>query len=364
MTRTMRAYRVVRWGQPPELTEAPVPVPGPGEVLVEVAGTGLCHSDIAMSRMPADVGESLGWRVPFTLGHEVGGRIAALGTDAGAAGPGARVLAEGDPVVLVSPASCGRCPYCVRGQDSACPHGLVGRGYGRDGGLAEYVVARAPREVVPLRSLDPVVAAPLTDAGATSYHAVRRVLPRLVPGSTAVVIGVGGLGAFAVQLLRVLSPARVVAVDAAPARLEVARELGAHEVVEGVDEATGPALRAATGGEGVHAVLDFVGVDATIAAGLGALRPHGVFALVGSGGGTFRRPWFGSLPREAEVFTFQGSCIADAHEVVALAEAGRIRTDVQLFPFDRVADAYAALEAGELRGRAVVTPGPVPEELP
>jgi alcohol dehydrogenase, propanol-preferring len=360
MTRTMRAYRIVRWGEPPEMTEVPVPAPGPGEVLVAVAGTGLCHSDIGMAHMPAGVGESLGWRVPFTLGHEIGGRIAAFGP--GTDGPGTGGLAEGDPVALMSPASCGRCALCVRGQDSACPHGHAGRGYGRDGGLAEYVVARAPRDVIRLRTLDPVVAGPLTDAGATAYHAVRRVLPRLVPGSTAVVIGVGGLGAFAVQLLGALSPARIIAVDSKPDRLDVARSLGADETVTGGDEATGTALRAASGDVGAHVVLDVVGVDATIGAGLAAVRPYGAFALVGAAGGTFRRPWFGGLPRDAEIFTFQGSSIADAHEVVALAEAGRIRSDVELFPLDRVADAYSALERGDLRGRAVVTPAPVTEE--
>lgn len=349
MTTTMAAYRLVRWGEPPELTEAPVPEVGPGEVLVRVAGNGLCHSDIGMAHMPARVAESLGWQLPFTLGHEVGGHV-------GAVGPGVGGVAEGDAVVLVSPSSCGVCAFCVSGQDSACPHGLAGRGYGRDGGLAEYIVARAPRDVVKLAELDPAAAGPLTDAGATSYHAVRRVLPRLVPGSTAVVLGAGGLGGFAVQLLRVLSPAQVVAVDTNPARLDVARDLGAHEALPGVDDGTGPALRSLTDGDGADVVLDFVGSDATIAAGLTSVRSYGAFALVGASGGTFRRPWFGGLPRDADVFTFQGSSIADVHQVVALAESGLIRIDVDPFPLSRVADAYAALEAGELRGRAVVTP--------
>jgi propanol-preferring alcohol dehydrogenase len=349
MTTTMAAYRLVRWGEPPELTEARVPEVGPGEVLVRVAGNGLCHSDIGMAQMPARVAESLGWQLPFTLGHEVGGHVAAVG-------PGVGGVAEGDAVALVSPSSCGVCAFCVRGQDSACPHGLAGRGYGRDGGLAEYVVARAPRDVVKLAELDPAAAGPLTDAGATSYHALRRVLPRLVPGSTAVVLGAGGLGGFAVQLLRALSPAQVVAVDTNPARLDVARDLGAHEALPGVDDGTGPALRGLTDGNGADVVLDFVGSDATIAAGLTSVRSYGAFALVGASGGMFRRPWFGGLPRDADVFTFQGSSIADVHQVVALAESGLIRSDVDPFPLSRVADAYAALEAGELRGRAVVTP--------
>lgn len=334
----MTAYRIVRWGSPPELTEAPVPEPGLGEVLVEVAGNGLCHSDIGMAHLPADAAEALGWRVPFTLGHEVAGRIAALG-------PGVTGFATGDAVALVSPASCGECAMCRRGQDSACPRGSAGRGYGRDGGLARYVVAPAPRALVPLGGLDPVTAGPLTDAGATSYHAVDRVAARLDAGATAVVLGAGGLGAFAVQLLRALTPARVIAVDTNPARRDVARDLGAHDVAEDVGS-VGP----------VAVVLDFVGVDDTIAAGLAAVQPYGAFGLVGAAGGTLRRPWFGGLPRDADVFTFQGSSIADVHAVVALAESGRVRSEVDLFPLSRVADAYAALEAGTLHGRAVVTP--------
>ena len=344
----MVAYRIVAWGRPPELVEVPVPEPGPGEVLVEVAGNGLCHSDLTMAQMPGEMAEALGWHLPFTLGHEVGGRIAGLG--AGVTGYG-----EGEAVALVSPTSCGTCALCRRGHDSACPHGLAGRGYGRDGGLARYVVAPAPRAVVKIGALDPLVAGPLTDAGATSHHAVDRVVPRLPEGSTALVVGAGGLGAFAVQLLRALTPARVVAVDTNPARRALALDLGADEVIEDVG-ALGAGRDAAGGSGAVEVVLDFVGIDATIAGGLAAVRPYGAYGLVGSAGGTLRRPWFGTLPRDADVFTFQGSSLADVQAVVALAEAGLVRSDVDVFPLSRVGEAYAALDAGTVRGRAVVTP--------
>lgn len=349
MPETMRAFRLIDWQQPPRLVEVPVPDVGPGQVLVRVAGNGLCHSDISMMQMPGEVGTAVGWRVPFTLGHEVAGWVAAVGE-------GVTEVAEGDAVALTSPSSCGRCDFCIRGRDSACPAGDRGRGYGRDGGLAEYVLADSVRDVLPLGGLDPVVAGPLTDAGATAFHAVSRVLPHLVPGSTAVVMGAGGLGSFAVQLLRALSPARVVAVDQNPARLDYASELGAHEVLVGVDGGTTRALLSLTGGEGAHAVLDFVGIDDTIAAGVPAVRRTGSFALVGAGGGTFQGPWMGGLPREAEIFTFQGSTIAHARSVIALAAEGRIRSDVDRFPLDAVEEAYAALDEGRLRGRAVVVP--------
>ena len=346
---TMLAYRLLEWQQPPQLVEVEVPTIRAGEVLVKVAGNGLCHSDLTMMEIPASIGEMIGWHMPFTLGHEVGGWIAAVG--AGVTG-----FDIGAAVALVSPSSCGVCGLCLRGHDSACPHGLAGRGYGRDGGLAQYVAARAPRDVVNIGTLDPRNAAPLTDAGATSYHGVRKVLHKLTPGSTAVVIGAGGLGAFAVQILRALSPATVIAIDNNPTRLEYATEVGAHHTLEGIDAQTSGALRRLTNGEGATAVLDFVGIDASIDVGVGAVQPYGTYAVIGSNGGTLKRPWYGGLPRDGEVINFQGSSVSDAHEVVYLAEQGLIRSDADLFPMQQVGDAYEALHNGRLRGRAVVTP--------
>ncbi|GAA2643510.1 oxidoreductase [Paractinoplanes durhamensis] len=312
----------------------PEPEPGPGQVLIRVAGCGLCRSDLTMRQMPKPVGERLGWRMPFTLGHETAGWVAATG-------PGVTGLDVGAPVALTPADSCGTCWFCLRGLDNSCPAALTGRGYGRDGGLAEFVLTGL-RGVLPLAGLDPRHAGPLTDAGATAYHAVRRALPRIAPGGTVAVLGAGGLGAFAVQFLRVLTAARVVAVDIDPARLAYAESVGAHEVQTSLDR------------KRLDAVLDFVGTDATIAGGLAALRPGGAFGLIGSAGGRLERPWFGSLPRDGEVYTFQGSTIADAQEVIALAEAGLIRNQVDEFAFEKAAEAYERLAAGTLTGRAVV----------
>ena len=210
MTETMTAYRIVEWQHPPELVEVPVPEVGAGQVLIEVAGCGLCHSDLTMTEMPAEIGDALGWQVPFTLGHESAGRVVEVGA-------GVTTVAVGDPVALTSPSSCGTCAHCRAGRDSACAHGDTGRGYGRDGGLARYVRADSVRDVLPLGALDPRHAGPLTDAGATTHHAVRRARSELGPGSVAVVIGVGGLGSFAVQILRATTEAHIVAVETDPA---------------------------------------------------------------------------------------------------------------------------------------------------
>jgi alcohol dehydrogenase, propanol-preferring len=354
MPAQMTAYRLLDWQSPPKLVEVDVPTPGPGQVLVKIAGNGLCHSDIGMGLMPREIGEAVGWAMPFTLGHEIAGHVAEAGE--GAVDTYGKPVVVGSAVALVSPSSCGVCRFCRSGLDSACPNGLAGRGYGRDGGLAQYVVADSARAVLPLTNVDPLSAAPLTDAGATSYHAVKRGLHLLEPGSTAVVLGAGGLGSFAVQFVKAMSPARVVAVDVHQSRLDYARELGADETMTGVDANTVGHLREITGGEGAEVVLDFVGIDDTIATGLGATRSGGAFGLVGAAAGTFKGAWMSGLPKDAQVFTFQGSCISDQQAVMALAESGLIRSDVDVFPLDRVAEAYEALDTGQLRGRAVVTP--------
>ena len=345
----MMAWRLVKFGRPAELEEVPVPGVAAGQVLVRVAGNGLCHSDVGMMDPAAVAPPYLSWELPFTLGHEVAGWVEE-------AGPEVRGFSHGQPVILVSPHSDGTCSYCRAGFDNNCESGTAGRGYGRDGGLARYVLVANARPLIPLVSLDPRTAGPLADAGATSMHAVRRVLPRLTEGTTAVVIGAGGLGSFAVQLLRVLTRARVVAVDVNPARLDYARSVGAHETLSGVHEGTAGDLRSLTQGAGAEVVLDFVGIDATIEAGLAAVRPTGAYGLIGAGMGRLNHPWFHLLPKDGEVFNFVGSTIADLKEVVALAEAGRLRNDTESFAFSQVPRAYARLDGGELLGRAVVAP--------
>ena len=322
---TMRAYRMTGWGEAPRVTTVPVPEPGPGQILVRVAGCGLCRSDLAMREIPQRAGEEMGWRMPFTLGHETAGRVAALG-------PGATGAGEGDAVALLTPASCGACWFCVRGRESSCPHGRAGRGYGRDGGLTDFVLVEGGRDLLPLGDLDPAHAGPLTDAGATAYHAVRRTLAHLVPGSSAVVIGAGGLGAFAVQFLRLLSAARVIAVDPSPQRLVLRRRSGRARG----DGRRSPPRRGRRRARLRRDRRDHRRRDRRGPARR-RLRPGGL------GRRPLTRPWFGTLPRDGEVFTFQGSAIADAQEVIALAGAGLIRNQVQEFGFGEVAAAYAGL---------------------
>ena len=340
----MTALRLEAWGAPPRFAQVPVPDPGPGEVRLRMAAVGLCHTDLHF--LEAEPG-AFPYELPFTLGHENVGRVDEVGG-------GVDDLAPGTAAAVAGVHSCGRCTTCLRGADNYCPQGWRGRGYGDDGGLAEFLVVPG-RELVPLGDLDPCAAAPLTDAGATSYHVVKKVRPKLVPGSTAVVIGAGGLGGYAVQHLRLLTPARVVAVDIDPARLDTARSLGASEVLPS-DRGTAGVVRSLTDGDGAEVVLDFVGTDATARTALRCARAMGAVALVGAGGGSAPVGW-GRVPLECDVFVPMGATLADLHEIVALARSGALRMDVEVFPFERAPEAYERFGAGELRARAVVAVG-------
>ncbi|HEX7460003.1 MAG TPA: alcohol dehydrogenase catalytic domain-containing protein, partial [Acidimicrobiales bacterium] len=219
----MRALRLLEWKSEPVLVEVDDPIPGPGQVVVRIGGAGACHSDLHLMR-EFESG-LLPWGPPFTLGHENAGWVHALG--AGVTG-----LEVGQPVAVYGPWGCGACPRCQLGMENYCerpdltPAPMGGGGLGRDGGMADLMLVPSARLLVPLPDgLEPVTAAPLTDAGLTPYHAVRRSWEKLPPGSTAVVIGVGGLGHLAVQILKATTAARVVAVDTR----EEARALAGNE---------------------------------------------------------------------------------------------------------------------------------------
>lgn len=344
----MKALRLTRWGQPAELCDAPVPEPGPGQVVIKIAGAGACHSDLHLMDWPEG---QLPWKLPFTLGHENTGWVHELG--AGVTG-----LRAGDPVMVYGPWGCGRCRACRLGRENYCERAaelvVSGGGLGLDGGMAEYMLVPHARLLVPLGKLDPVKAAPLADAGLTPYHAIARSRDRLVPGSTAVVIGLGGLGQMGVQLLAVTTGARVIAVDTDERKLEIARGLGAHVVLRS-DAGTAEAIRRDTGGVGADLVLDMVGGEATLALGAKALRAEGRLVIVGLAMGTLPVNFF-ALPYGAEVATSYWGTQPELLELITLAQRDRLRLDVETFSLAQASEVYGRLRRGEIRGRAVITP--------
>lgn len=344
----MRAYQMTGWQQLPEFREVDVPVPGAGEVLIKVAGAGACHSDLHLMEWPPGTFE---FPLPFTLGHENAGWVEALG-------PGVEGFDVGDAVAVYGPWGCGRCHACRRSQENFCENaaqlGALGGGLGRDGGFAPYMLIPSARLLVPLGDLDPVEAAPLSDAGLTPYHAIKRNLRKLVPGTSVVVIGVGGLGHMAVQILRAISAAQVIAVDIDEEKLTLARLVGADQVVRPGDEAP-EQIRDLTRGLGATVVLDFVGTDATMQLAAGIARPDGEVTVVGLAGGSFQFG-FGALPFDCAITVPYWGSAVELMEVLTLAREGKIRSRIRRFPLSQVADAYAQLREGKIDGRAVITP--------
>jgi propanol-preferring alcohol dehydrogenase len=340
---------MVAWKTAPEYQEVPQPEPGVGQVLVRVGAAGLCHSDLSVIHEMDEGGFNA--KVPFTLGHETAGWVEALG-------PGATGLEVGDAVAVYGPLGCGTCARCQTGNENICDRRGempgVGRGLGVDGGMAPYMVVDSARQLAPLGDLDPVMAAPLTCAGVSSYRAIRRSLDRLGPGSSAVVIGIGGLGHLAVQILRAITPATVIAVDNKPAALALASSLGAHHTVAvGPDAAS--AITDLTTGRGVDATFDLVGSDATLTLALATARAGGRIMLVGAAGGSVLYS-LGATNTEVELSTSLWGSRSDLRDVIALARYGLIEPKVATFPFGEIPQAIRALEDGALEGRAVIVP--------
>lgn len=345
----MKALQLTKWKASPELVEVDEPEPGPGEVIVRIGGAGACHSDLHLLH---DFDEGmLPFGPPFTLGHENAGWVHATGA-------GVSWLEVGQPVAVYGPWGCGWCKRCRLGMENYCERqgeiGVFGGGLGLDGGMAPLMRVPSARLLVPLDTLDPVDAAPLTDAGLTPYHAIKRSLHLLEPGSTAVVIGIGGLGHLAVQILRALTASRIIAVDPRDEALRLASESGAdHTVAPGAG--TADEIRDLTRGRGADVVLDVVGSDETLSLATAVSRPLGHVTLVGIAGGSIPFSFF-SQPYEVSLATTYWGSITELMEVIALAEAGHLRPHVTRFSLDEAPAVYEKLAAGEIAGRAVVSP--------
>lgn len=344
----MLAYRLLKEQTQPEFQEVPEPHAGPGQVVVKVAASGLCHTDFTViSREPKYWGDDA---PPFTLGHEIAGWVEEVGT-------GVTKFKPGD-AVAVNPSwgSCGRCHMCRSGEENHCLYQKAIRapGVGYDGGHAPYVLVPEERFLVPIGGLDPIEAAPLTDAGITTYSAIKPALPGIWPGSTAVVMGVGGLGLYAVQFLRQLTSARVVAVDTTEARLKLAREYGADDVVPSGPEAAAQ-IREITGGIGAAFVIDCVGINPTLATGIASLSWRGRLTMVGAGGGSIPFDFFKMPPGSQLTTSLNGGSIA-LMEVIEMASLGRLKILVDRYPLSAVKQAYDDFEHGRLVGRGVVMP--------
>ncbi len=334
-----------------ELRKVAVPAIGPTDLLLRVGAAGICHSDLHVLHIPFKMRED-----PLTLGHEIAGTIEAVGGDVDG-----RAVGERGIVYLCW--SCGVCRECVSGNENVCL--AAGRtamppcpGLGPDGGMAEYI--RIPASAfVPIGDLDFLQAAPLADAALSSYHAIDGAREQLYPGSVAVVIGIGGLGHVAVQVLTAISATRVIAVDVNEDKLALAARCGAAEgLLAGAD--TAREILDRTGGRGADAVFDFVGVDATARLAVESVAPNGAYRMIGLGGGApeiTAGPAGGpGWPWGASIRKSYGGTKSDLINSVALAQSGRLTVEIERFDLADGRAALDRLERGLITGRAVLVP--------
>jgi NAD+-dependent secondary alcohol dehydrogenase Adh1 len=340
----MRAARLHEYDSPLSLDDVPQPdLLGPGDVVVRIGGAGLCRTDLhvieGIWREKVDV------ELPYTLGHENAGWVEAVGG-------GVTTVREGDAVIVHPLVTCGVCAACRRGEDMYCASGSF-PGITVDGGFAEYLRTNERALVRLAEGIEPKDVAPYADAGLTAYRAARKAAEILRPGQRVAVIGVGGLGHIALQVLHELCAAEVIAVDRSPLALELARELGAEHVVTGGESAVAEVRELSNGG--VEAVLDFVGEAGSPDEGIAMLGRGGTYFVVGYGGHV-HVPTIDVIFSEISVVGNLVGNYTELAELMALAAQGRVHLLTQAYGLDEINQAVDDLHHGRIKGRGVIVP--------
>jgi NAD+-dependent secondary alcohol dehydrogenase Adh1 len=343
----MKAVRLFKFDEPPRLVEVAEPkLQGPLDVIVRIAGAGVCRTDL---HLVEGVFEQVRDKLPYTLGHENAGWIEEVGS-------GVPDLAKGDPVILHPQPSCGLCRSCRAGNDMHCTGASFFPGFdGTDGGYAELLRTNVRAVIKLAPGTDPASLAPFADAGITAYHAVKKLLAKIEPGTTTVVLGVGGLGHFGVQILKALSCARVIALDTRAERLDFARRLGADEAFHSAIDGGVEAVRKATNGKGADIIFDFVGEHGTPDTSIKMLARGGTYSQIGYGGTLTMR----TVDLLLGEYTIVGNIVGtynDLAELMELNREGKVKITAQQFDLESAADVLEALNSGRVEGRAVLLP--------
>lgn len=341
----MRAVRLHGYHQKPVIDEVPEPtVKDPLDVVVKIGGAGVCRTDLHIIEGQWDAAMDPG--LPYTIGHENAGWVHEIGA-------GVTNVAVGDTVILHPTPTCGLCRACRAGQDMHCSNSRF-PGLDSDGGMADYLLTSARACVKLDASTRPQDVAALADAGITAYHAVRKAVPLLYPGTTCAVIGAGGLGHIGIQCLAALTATRIVVVDRNPDALKLAEALGADATVV-ADGGQVAAVQELTDGAGADVVLDFVAEQGAESDGFAMTRPGGSYFVIGYGG-TLTVPTLDIISTERNIVGNIVGTYNELAELMVLAQTGKVTLHTKTYPLDAAADALDDLEAGLVRGRAILVP--------
>jgi NAD+-dependent secondary alcohol dehydrogenase Adh1 len=288
----------------------------------------------------------MGTPLPYILGHENAGWVHEIGS-------AVTNVAVGDTVILHPTPTCGLCHACRAGDDMHCINSTF-PGLSTDGGMAEYLLTSARACIKLNPETRPQDVAALADAGITAYHAVRKAIPLLYPGTTCVVIGAGGLGHIGIQCLSTLTATTIVVVDRNPDALKLATDLGAHHAVV-ADGSQVDAVKDLTGGAGANVVLDFVAEQGAEMDGWNMTAPAGSYFVIGYGG-TLHIPTLDIISTERNIIGNIVGTYNELAELMALAQAGKVTLHTKTYPLDAAPEALADLDAGRVRGRAILVP--------
>src|SRR6478736_5210427 len=341
----MKAVRLHEFHSQPVIDDVPEPkISGPLDVIVKIGGAGVCRTDLHIIEGQWDA--AMGTPLPYILGHENAGWVHEIGS-------GVTNVQPGDTVILHPLVTDGVCHACRAGDDMHCDNSDF-PGLSRDGGMAEYLLTSARACIKLNPETQPKDVAALADAGITAYHAVRKALPLLYPGTTAVVIGAGGLGHIGIQCLAALTATNIVVVDRNPAALELAKQLGATQTVV-ADGKHVDAVKDLTNGEGADVVLDFVAEEGAENEGFEMTRPGGSYFVIGYGG-TLVVPTLDVISTERNIIGNIVGTYNELAELMVLAQAGKVTLHTKAYPLAEAQQALADLDAGKVRGRAILVP--------
>ncbi|WP_407685715.1 NAD(P)-dependent alcohol dehydrogenase [Mycobacterium sp. HUMS_1102779] len=341
----MKAVQVVGYHAKPELVEVPEPeIEGPFDVIVRIGAAGVCRTDLHI--LEGQWAEISGVVLPYTIGHENAGWVHAIGA-------AVTNVAPGDKVIVHPLITCGLCRACRFGDDVHCESSRF-PGIDSSGGYAEYLRTSA-RSLVKLDdSLEPADVAALADAGLTAYHAAAKVARLTRPGDVCVVIGAGGLGHIGIQVLKAISGVTVVVLDRSPEAVRLAVDLGADQGIV-ADGSHVQQVLDLTGQRGAEAVLDFVGEGVATKEGVAMLRRAGNYFVVGYGG-NIDVPTIDIISSE---INFIGNLVGsynDLQELMVLAAQGKVALHTSKYSLDEFQRALDDLDAGQVRGRAILVP--------
>jgi D-arabinose 1-dehydrogenase-like Zn-dependent alcohol dehydrogenase len=351
---SMRAMQIIEWGKPLEAREYPDPEPKSEEVLLRVGAAGVCHSDVHIWDGYFDLGggqqislESRGVRLPFTMGHEIAGEVAALG-------PQASGVKVGDKVVAYPWIGCGECAVCRKGEELLClnPRTLGTR---RAGGYGTHVIVPHGRYLLPHQGVPQGLAATYTCSGITAFSALKKTRGHLGTDDHLVIIGAGGVGGNAVHIAPAAVDGKVIVADIDAQKRAHARQMGAVATIDNAAPDAVKQVMEATSG-GAAAAIDFVGSPKTMEFGVNILRKGGKLVMVGLYGGAYP---ISTVLFPFKMMTLEGSYVGtleDLRELLALVQAGKVPPiPIETRPADQASTALSDLKSGgKVRGRVVL----------